>query len=320
MISNSCGEARKHMPVAGAKNIDLHHLRSAVAAADCGSFRQAAEMLGIRHSLLSRSIGQLEHSVGVTLFRRSRGGVVPTFAGRRVLQISRMILEQVDTLVVTGRAAGRGDTGRLSIGFCTSISAGNLRASLVEFRQRSPQVELAAVERSRTRLVNALRSGTVDIAIIPGADSSTDSRRLPVWSERILMALPRDHQLATREIIYWTDLSDETVLLSVCDPGAHIEDLLVSHLTVDAKRPNIEWHDVSRGIVKSLVSMGLGVGLVMESDVGASLAGLTYREVQSGAGPSRIDFYAHSPWVGLRVSRDRERGFQGIVSRDFRRS
>ncbi|GLR97628.1 hypothetical protein GCM10007858_52700 [Bradyrhizobium liaoningense] len=134
------------------------------------------------------------------------------------------------------------------------------------------------------------------------------------------MALPRDHQLATREIIYWTDLSDETVLLSVCDPGAHIEDLLVSHLTVDAKRPNIEWHDVSRGIVKSLVSMGLGVGLVMESDVGASLAGLTYREVQSGAGPSRIDFYAHSPWVGLRVSRDRERGFQGIVSRDFRRS
>jgi len=107
------------------------------------------------------------------------------------------------------------------------------------------------------------------------------------------MALPRGHQLATREIIYWTDLSDETVLLSVCDPGAHIEDLLVSHLTVDAKRPKIERHDVSRGIVKSLVSMGLGVGLVMESDVGASLAGLTYREVQSGAGPSRIDFYAH---------------------------
>ncbi|WP_166342316.1 LysR family transcriptional regulator [Bradyrhizobium barranii] len=130
------------MPIAGANNIGLNHLRSAVAAADCGSFRQAAEMLGIRHSLLSRSIRQLEHWVGATLFERSRVGVVPTLAGRRILRMSRMILEQVDILVVTGRSSGNGDSGRLSIGFCTSISAGNLRASLTEFKHRAPQVEL----------------------------------------------------------------------------------------------------------------------------------------------------------------------------------
>lgn len=275
------------------KHIGLHHLRAAVAAADCGSFRQAAETLGIRHSLLSRSIGQLEHFVGVTLFKRSHGGVVLTLAGRRILRISRMILEQVDMLVVTGQSSGSGDSGRLSVGFCTSISAGNLRASLVEFKQRAPQVELATVERSRIRLMSALRNGTIDIAIVPGQSPLPDSKRLPVWSERILILLPRNHRLATHEDIHWTDLRNETVLLSQYDPGTDIEYLLVSNLVAEDKRPRIERHDVSRGILKSLISMGLGISLVMESDVGASFSGLIYREIQDGSGPSRISFHAH---------------------------
>ncbi|MDH2398397.1 LysR family transcriptional regulator [Bradyrhizobium sp. SSUT18] len=281
------------MPIAGANNIDLHHLRAAIAASDCGSFRQAAETLGMRHSLLSRSIGQLEHFVGATLFTRSRGGVVPTFAGRRILRISRIILEQVDMLVMTGRSSGNGDLGRLSIGFCTSISAGNLRVSLVEFKRHAPQVDLATVERSRIRLMNALRNGTIDIAIVPGQSPLSDSMRLPIWSERIMILLPKDHPLAAQDVIHWTDLRNETVLLSQYDPGTDVEDLLISNLVAENKRPRIERHDVSRGIVKSLISMGLGVSLVMESDVGATFAGLTYREIQDGTGPSRMGFYAH---------------------------
>ncbi|WP_245448291.1 LysR family transcriptional regulator [Bradyrhizobium nitroreducens] len=274
-------------------NITLNHLRSAVAASDCGSFRQAAELLGIRHSLLSRTIGQFEHAVGVMLFRRSRGGVVPTAAGKGILHISRMILEQVDNLIVMGRSSGCGAFGRLAIGFCTSMSAGNLRASLVEFKQRAPKIELATVERSRIHLINALRNGAIDIAIIPGQVPISDSKRLAVWSERILIMLPQEHPLAAYEQIHWTDLQNETVLLSQYDPGTDMEDVLVSKLVADDKRPNIERHDVSRGIVKSLISMGLGISLVMESDIGASLAGLVYREIQDGSGSSRIGFHAH---------------------------
>lgn len=218
---------------------------------------------------------------------------MPTIAGRRILRISRIILEQVDTLIETGQSSGRGEVGRLSIGFCTSISAGNLRASLIEFKQRTPQVELTTVERSRLRLMNALRNGTIDIAIIPGQGLFPDSRRLPVWSERILILLPKNHPLAAHDAIYWTDLRNQTVLLSLYDPGRDIEDLLTSKVVAEDKRPRIERHDVSRGIIKSLISMGLGLSLVMESDLSASLPGLTYREMQDGTGPSRISFHAH---------------------------
>lgn len=276
-------------------NIGLHHLRSAVAAGDCGSFRQAADLLQVRHSVLSRSISQFEHLVGVTLFVRSTGGVVPTSAGCNILRASRTILEQVDGLVTTGKSSGRGDAGRLSVGFCTSISAGNLRATIIEFRKRAPLIELATVERPRNRLMSALRNGTIDLAVVPGGSTPEDQKSLPVWSERILIVLPKDHPLAPQNVVHWTDLRNETLLLSQHDPREDIEDLLVSKLMTPQDRPKVDRHDVSRGIVKSLVSMGLGVSLVMESDVGATFAGIVYRELQDGTGPSRMGF--HAQWL-----------------------
>ncbi|MEY9543153.1 DNA-binding transcriptional LysR family regulator [Bradyrhizobium diazoefficiens] len=274
-------------------SVDLKQLRFAVAAADYGSIRQAAELLSIRHSILSRSIRQLEHRIGVTVFERSGGGVKPTQAGRSVLRTAKLILEQVEVLVATAKSNGRGEAGRLSIGFCTSISAGNLRATLTEFKNRFPQIELATVERSRTRLVTALRNGTVDILVVTGEVPLTDNNFRPLWSERILVSLPEGHILAAEPVIYWTDLRNETVLLSQHDPGHALEDLLISKLVSPVDRPKIERHDVSRGIIKSLISMKLGISLVLESDIGASFGGLVYRELRDGTGPTRVDFSAH---------------------------
>ncbi|QOZ77936.1 LysR family transcriptional regulator [Bradyrhizobium sp. CCBAU 53351] len=276
-----------------ARAVDLQQLRFAVAAADYGSIRQAADSLSVRHSILSRSIRQLEHLIGADMFERSGGGVKPTPVGRSVLWMARLILEQVDVLVATAASNGRGEAGRLSIGFCTSISAGNLRATLTELKSRFPRIELATVERSRTRLATALRNGTVDILVVTGEVPLPDNNVRPLWSERILVSLAEDHPLAARSVIYWTDLRNETVLLSQHDPGRELEDLVISKLVSPEDRPRIERHDVSRGIIKSLISMKLGISLVLESDVGASFAGLVYRELRDGTGSTRFDFSAH---------------------------
>ena len=273
--------------------VDLQQLRFAIAAADYGSLRQAAAVFSIPHSILSRSIRQFEHRIGTTVFERSGRGVQPTPAGRRILRMARLILEQIDVLVATAKSNGRGEAGRLSIGFCTSISAGNLRATLTEFKNRHPRIELATIERSRTRLATSLRNGTADVLIVTGDVPLPDNNIRPLWSERVLLSLPEDHALAAREVVYWTDLRNETVLLSQHDPGRELEDLVISRLVSPAERPKIEHHDVSRGIIKSLISMRLGIGLVLESDIGASFAGLVYRELRDGTGPTRVGFSAH---------------------------
>lgn len=81
--------------------IELKHLRSAVAAADCGSFRGAAELLRSQQSSLSGRTGEIEHHLGIAIFERHSGGVSPTHVRRYVLRLARTILEEFDALIAT---------------------------------------------------------------------------------------------------------------------------------------------------------------------------------------------------------------------------
>jgi DNA-binding transcriptional LysR family regulator len=117
--------------------IGLQHLQYAVAAADHGSFRRAAEALLLRQSTLSRCIRQLEHLADMVVFERSSGGVRATEAGHNFLRLARSVLEQMDSLVATAHRTSRGEAGRITIGFYTSLSTGNLRATLVDTRKDS---------------------------------------------------------------------------------------------------------------------------------------------------------------------------------------
>jgi DNA-binding transcriptional LysR family regulator len=273
--------------------IEIRHLRYAIAAAQQGSLRRAAEALRLRQSTLSRRIRQLEDSIGMVLFERSSGGVRTTQAGREFLRTARSILEQVDTLLTIAHSTGRGEAGRLAIGFYASLSAGNLRAALLDYAERFPQVDVNMVESSRTRLVTALKSGVLDLAIVTGENPLLDNNAMPLWSERIVVTLPEGHALAASETIYWTDLRGETLLLSEHDPGPEIQDLLVTKLASPGDRPKVVRHDVSRESIKSLVGAGFGVSLMTEACFGVSFAGVVYREVRDGAGPVRIGYSGH---------------------------
>lgn len=273
--------------------VDLVHLRYAVAAADHGSFRQAAEALLLPQTKLSRCIRQLEERIEMIVFERSSGGVRATQAGRDFVRMARSILEQMDTLVASAHSAGRGEVGRLAIGFYTSLSAGNLRASLIDYAQRFPQLQIRMIESSRTRLTTALRNGAIDVAIVTGQTPIPDSEIMSLWSERIVVALPEAHRLAGGETVYWTDLKDETLLISRHDPGPEVQDLLLAKLASPGDRPKVLFHDTSLGNIMSLVGVGFGVSLVRESDIGANFSGLIYRPLRDGMGPSWISYSAH---------------------------
>ncbi len=168
-----------------------------------------------------------------------------------------------------------------------------MRTTLQDFKQRFPDVKLDMVEKPRTGLMSALRSDALDAAIVTGDPVRGDSGTLPIWSERILLALPEGHPLVGRETIYWTDLVGETILLSQCGQGRELEELLISKFGASEDRPRIERHDVNQSIIKSLVGVVAGVTLVLESDIGAKISGLVYREIRDGNGPRRIGYSAY---------------------------
>jgi DNA-binding transcriptional LysR family regulator len=273
--------------------IEFKHLRYAEAAERCGSFRKAADALALKQSNLSRRIRHLEELLGVRLFERTNGGVRPTAAGRNFLCGVRRILDELQTVVDRARAAGRGEAGQITIGFYTSLSAGNLRATLVEHALRFPQVEISTVEGSRARLFGGIENGTIDVAIVTGESASGYGRSMMLWSERIIVALPEDHPLAANDIIYWTDLKRERFLLSERDPGPEILDILMAKLSSPGELPDVVRHDVGPENIKSLVGAGRGVSLTCEACMGASYAGVVYREARDGNGSTRIGYRAY---------------------------
>ena len=237
--------------------------RSRKFSSSCRSPLAAAIHVEPMHSP-TRRLNQNEHFRAYE--RRS-----PADAERaRLPSTARSIVEQVDALMASAQRSGRGEAGRLAIGFYTSLAAGNLRATLFEARLRLPQLEVGLFERSRSRLITALRSGVVDIVIVPGATSLPDSNTMPRWSERIMVLVGDDHPLAAREAVYWADLKAETLLLSDHDPGPEFSDLLVAKLACPGGRPKISHHDVSRGSLWCLVGAGFGLADVRARSNGRS--------------------------------------------------
>jgi len=117
-------------------------MRYAIAAADYRSLRRAAEALHLKQSTLSRCVRELEEELSVLLFERSRAGVRTTVAGATFITSARRVAQEINGITTTAKAAGRGEVGRLSIGFYTSLSAGNLRVTLLDYIQRYPGVDI----------------------------------------------------------------------------------------------------------------------------------------------------------------------------------
>ena len=226
---------------------DIRQLRYAIAAADHGSFYRAARALGIEQSTLSRTILKLERVIGATLFNRSRAGVTTTAAGARFMRGARPMVIHADRIVETTRATGQGRAGSLMVGHNNSVSAGNLRATIVAWQGDNFDVDFESVETDRCSLLAGLDTGDIDIAILMGDAAHNGYRRETFWSERVLVALPANNPLVDRDILHWTDLRSERFVLPAGDHGADMRDMLLGRLAMSGSQAGHQDKQVQSG-------------------------------------------------------------------------
>jgi DNA-binding transcriptional LysR family regulator len=180
----------------------------------------------------------------------------------------------------------------LTIGVHASLSAGNLRATLVDHRHRFPDVETQLVDGSSDHLISDVASSAIDVAFVAENFPGRDDKSLSVWSERVVVALPEDHPLASRDIVHWSELGHEALLLPQRGPGPEFLKLLISK--VGHPDPcRILRHNVGLDRLLTLVGAGWGILLALEGATGAVYPGVTYREVHDANGPARLAFRAY---------------------------
>jgi DNA-binding transcriptional LysR family regulator len=269
---------------------DIRQLRYAIAAADHGSFYRAAQALNVEQSTLSRSILRLERTIGATLFTRSRAGVAMTIVRACFIRSARPMVANADRIVANMRAAGQGRAGSLIVGHNSSVSAGNLRASILAWQKSNPEVDFKSVEKDRGTLLAGIDASEIDIAILLGDAGHNGYRREPFWSERILVAAPVAHALANREIAHWTDLRSERFVLPEADPGPDIRDLLLGRLSQSGTSPDIRLSPTSRETVLSLLGAGSRISVVCEGSSGVRYPDVVYKPVYGEQGPALASY------------------------------
>ena len=274
-------------------SIDIRQLRCAAMAADMMSFTKAAQKLGIKQSTLSKSVLELERRLGITLFERTTRGATPTKAASEFLATAKRIIGEVDGLQATARAVRCGESGKLVVGFATSLSTGNLRRIISDFLIRVPEVEFKAVETSAALLRQGLDRQEIDVVIVAANIGGDGISRRPLWGERIMVAMPVDHRLSENDHIYWTDLRQEIFVLPSQFPGPDMADLLIARLAEPGRRPHIIEQDVSMENILSMASLGKFVTLTSETALGISRSGVVLQDVHDLTGQTRVDVAAY---------------------------
>lgn len=253
------------IPTLLGSRIPMAALIQALAVAEYLNFRHAANALGISQSSVSARVKTLEEDLGILLFERHARGVRLTEAGRHFVEQVAAGIGQLDHAVKTAGMVARGEQGRLRIGIHALIPGSFLANLLERYRQQHPGIEVEIAEGTARDSVMRLRADRLDVTFVAGSPEIPDCHCRPIWSERLLAALPSRHPLADRAGITWADLAGDTFLVRHGGTGPQVHDHVVLRLA--GGRPNLSVlrFDVERGTLLSMVAQGYGVTIVGES-------------------------------------------------------
>ena len=287
--------------------MELRHLRYFIAVAEAGSLSVAAQQkLHTTQPSLSRQIRDLEEEVGAQLLTRSARGIELTPAGRAFLDHSRLVLSQVEAAAEAARRVAHPAKPCFVIGFLTGHELTWMPEALRILHDELPNIDVMISSQYSPQLADGLLKGRVDAAFLRREKGVPDLAFRLLVKEPLVVVLPSDHRLATRETINPGDLLGE-IFVSVSDTAPVLRAVIDNYL----KRSGINIapvHEVDHlAMGMSLIASTHGWGLLPVYAENFLPRSLTSRPLQGDA--PTIDLVVgynkenHSPILKLLLSR-----------------
>lgn len=145
-------------------------VRSAAIVLECarlGSLGRAAAALNMTQPAITRTLKQLESSYGVALFERTTRGVTPTVYGEALLPYAKLVVSEIANAGDLIRQMQGASRGVVRVGGVASVVTGFIVAAIAIMRERHSEVQFQIVEEMEDLLLEALKSGEIDIAVSP---------------------------------------------------------------------------------------------------------------------------------------------------------
>ena len=279
----------------GMTRMDLRHLRYFVAVAEERHFTRAAERLGIKQPPLSLQIKQLEQELGTPLFRRLTRGVELTEPGTLLLNEARQILEQVERTKANVQRRARAETGRIRVGFAGATYFQPRVPGLIQaFRKRYPNVLLLPVQSNTPQLVEALRSGSVDVAFVRPPLGDGDGIAVhPLVEEPMRIVLPSKHPQTRERSVSLATLAHETFILFPRAIGPGFHDSIIASCQRAGFSPILGQEAPQISSIVHLVAAGFGISIVPHSIEQIRADGIVYIPIKGEAPRAPISLAVH---------------------------
>jgi LysR family hydrogen peroxide-inducible transcriptional activator len=261
--------------------MELHQLRYFCAVAETGSFSRAAEQSHVSQPSLSQQIMKLEDELGARLFDRLGRSVRLTELGKTFLPRALGVLRELE--------AARGDvveqkdsvSGSVVVGVIPTVAPYFLPPQLTSFSRKFPQSHLTVVEEITPVLLDRVRAGTIDVAILALPIRGHEFDVSPLLTERLFAALPQKHKLTSRRSLSLKDLRTEPFLL--LRDGHCFRDTAVAACDRARLHPQIVFESGQFSSLLSMVGAGMGVSLVPEMAIERSTRCRYVRIADAGA-------------------------------------
>ena len=241
--------------------VNVDDLRVFLAVAHAEHVTAAAGRLHMSQPTITRTLGRLEHELGVQLFDRPGRRIRLNVFGRILVGYAERIVSQLDA--AEGELAGLSDphAGPVRVGFLPSLGTWLVPDLIRSFRALKPGVQFVLRQATADNLADMLRHGDVDVAITsprPQLDEPTGWKLLA--SERLGLAVPPDHRLAARRRVSLSQVAAEPFVVFSAETGLRqVSDRLCRQAGFSA---TVAFESGEIATVRALVGAGLGIAIL----------------------------------------------------------
>ena len=253
----------------------LTELKYIVALARERHFGRAAAACHVSQPTLSVGIKKLEDELDLKLFERSANDISVTPLGADVIRQAQIVLDQSQAIREIAKRGKDPLAGPLRLGVIYTIGPYLLPDLVHRVIEQSPQMPLVLQENFTVKLLEQLRAGDIDCAILAEPFPDTNLRTAPLYDEPFLAALPMQHPLATQRNITAAQMKAETMLL--LGNGHCFRDHVLqvcpefARFSSDAEGIQRTFEGSSLETIKHMVASGMGVTLVPRLSVSSAL-------------------------------------------------
>jgi DNA-binding transcriptional LysR family regulator len=261
--------------------VELRHLTAFVAVAEELHFGRAARRLHMAQPPLSQQIRQLEKELGVQLFERNTRTVRLTSAGQSFLEPVRRVLVDVDMATRAAQAAGRGEYGRVTVGFAGASSHASLPVLTRAVRAAHPGIKLVMEGQTYANVaLDRVADGSLDLGFVRTPVRRTGVECRVIMDEQIVCALPQDHELARSDAVALRALQDEPFVSFPANSGSSVRDATVRACEEQGFMPRFVQEAPDSYTILALVAAGVGMTLTLSSCAHIQQTGLVYRPLR----------------------------------------